>query len=220
MKTDGRILLAAAVLGVVAAGPAWATCATDSLVADFSVTQSGPTWTYVYFVQNGCAPNQQQLLTHFYIPYFGDAGIANITVPAPDNSAVPPITWAYSIDASNNLFGLAGAGVIDFQVTSMTEALPNELFPGVGYYGSSDFSFTSSFAPVKGPFAMLQTNYDGGLYNTSTLFFGDPSIPGSPDTLAALGHTVPESGTLALLALGLGVMASTLKRRGLRPAQA
>ena len=124
MKTDGRILLAAAVLGVVAAGPAWATCATDSLVADFSVTQSGPTWTYVYFVQNGCAPNQQQLLTHFYIPYFGDAGIANITVPAPDNSAVPPITWAYSINAGDDLFGLGhGAGVIDFQVTSLTEAM-------------------------------------------------------------------------------------------------
>jgi hypothetical protein len=220
MKTDARILLSAAVLGVMAAGPAWATCAADSLVSDFSVTQSGPTWTYDYLVQNGCAPNQQQLLTHFYIPYFGDAGIANITVPALDNSAVPPITWAYTIDPGNNLFGLAGAGVIDFQVTSLTEALPGQLFPGVGYYGSSDFSFTSTFAPVKGPFAMLQTNYDGGLYDTRTLLFGDPSIPGSPDTLAALGHSVPESGTLALLALGFCVMASARKRRGTRPARA
>lgn len=220
MKTDRRILLAAAVAGVVAAGQAWATCATDSVVADDSVTQNGPTWTYVYFVQNGCAPNQQQLLTDFYIPFFADAGIANITVPAPDNSALPPITWTYSIDASNNLFGLPGAGVIDFQVTSLTDVSPGQSFPGVGYYGSNGFSFTSSYAPVKGPFAMLQTAYDGGLYNSSALLFGDPSIPGSPDTIRALSRTVPESGTMALLALGLCLMAPALKRRGAPPTRA
>jgi hypothetical protein len=221
MRTDGRILLAAAVLGVAAAGQAWAICATNSFVADYSVTQSGPTWTYVYSVQNGCAPNHQPLLTDFYIPYFSDAGIANISVPAPDDSALPPITWTYSIDASDDLFGLgAGVGVIDFQVTSLTEVSPIQNLPGVGYYGSNDFSFTSSFAPVKGPYALLQTAYDGGLYDSSTLSFGDPSIPGSPDTLAALSGTAPEPATMALLALGLCIMAATLKRPRPRPSLA
>ena len=218
MKTDGRILLAVAVMGVAAAGQAWALCAVDSFVADYSVTQSGPTWTYVYSVQNGCAPNHQQLLTDFYIPYFTDAAIANISVPAPDNSAQPPITWAYSIDASDDLFGLgSGVGVIDFKVTSLTDVSPLEALPGVGYYGSSDFSFTSSYAPVKGPYAMLQTAYDGGLYDSSTTLFGDPSIPGSPDTIAALSGSAPEPGTMALLALGLCGMAPALKRRCPRP---
>jgi hypothetical protein len=218
VKTDGLILLAAAVIGVAAAGQAWALCAVDSFVSDSSVTQSGPTWTYVYSAQNGCAPNHQQLLTDFYIPYFTDAGIANITVPALDNSALPPITWTYSIDASDDLFGLGpGVGVIDFQVTSLTEVSPIQTLPGVGYYASNDFSFTSSYAPVKGPYAMLQTAYDGGLYNSSTMLFGDPSIPGSPDTIAALSGTAPEPGTMALLALGLCVIAPALKRRGPRP---
>ena len=218
MKTDGRILLAAAVIGVAAAGQAWATCAIDSFVSDYSVTQNGPTWTYVYSVQNGCATNRQPLLTDFYVPYFTDAGIANITVPMPDNSAQPPITWTYSINASDDLFGLGpDAGVLDFRVTSLTDVSPIQMLVGVGYYESSDFSFTSSYAPVKGPYAMLQTAYDGGLYDSSTMLFGDPSIPGSPDTIAALSGTAPESGTMALLALGLCAMAPALKRRGPRP---
>jgi len=218
MKTDGRILLAAAVLGVAAAGQAWALCAVDSFVSDYSVTQSGPTWTYDYSVQNGCAPNHQQLLTDFYIPYFSDAAIANITVPALDNSAQPPITWTYSIDAGDDLFGLGpGVGVIDFQVTSLTEVSPTQALPGVGYYGSNGFSFTSSYAPVKGPYALLQTAYDGGLYNSSTTLFGDPSIPGSPDTIAALSGSAPEPGTMALFSLGLCVIAPALRRRGPRP---
>jgi len=46
-------------------------------------------WTYDFLVQNGCHPNAQPLLTDFSIPYFSDAGISNITVPAPNNSALP-----------------------------------------------------------------------------------------------------------------------------------
>ena len=122
-------------------------------------------------MQNGCAPNHQQLLTDFYVPYFADAGIANIGVPGLDNSAIPPITWTYSIDPTDDLSGL-GAGVIDFHVTSSTDVSPTESLPGVGYYGSSNFSFTSRFAPVKGPYAMLQTAYAGGLYDSTTLLFG------------------------------------------------
>ena len=66
-----------------------------------------------------------------------------------------------------------------------------------------------TYAPVKGPYAILQTAYDGGLYNTTTLLFGDPSIPGSPDTIAAL-ETAPEPETWLLLVIGfcaIGVLA-------------
>jgi hypothetical protein len=182
-------------------GQAWAICAGSSFVFDFSVTELNGTWTYDYSVENGCAPNQQQLLTDFYLPYFADAGIANITVPAQDNSAIPAITWSYSKDANNDLFGL-GAGVIDFHVTSTTDVSPTLSLPGVGYYGSSGFSFTSSFAPVKGPYALLQTAYAGGLYDSTTLLFGDPSIPGSPDTVSALSAAAtPEPGTMGSLAI-------------------
>ncbi len=49
---------------------------------------------------------------------------------------------------------------------------------------------------------MLQTAYAGGLYNSTMLLFGDPSIPGSPETIAALnGAEPPEPGTMAPLQL-------------------
>jgi hypothetical protein len=103
----------------------------------------------------------------------------------------------------NDVFGL-GAGVIDFQVTSVTQISPTRSDLGVGYYGSSDFSFTSAFAPVKGPYEILQTAYDGGRYDLTTTVLGDPSIPGSPDTIRALnGSSSPEPGTVALLGAGL-----------------
>jgi len=200
MKIYGRILIAVALIGVAASDPARAICAANSFVSDYSVTPSGPTWTYVYWVQNGCATNHQQLLTDFYIPYFTDAEISNITVPTASAT-----TWTYFKDATDDLFGLGpGAGVIDFHVTSLTQVSPTQSLPGVGYYDSIDFSFTSSYAPLKGPYAMLQTAYAGGLYDTTTMLFGDPSIPGSPDTIAALeAAAAPEPGTMALLALGL-----------------
>ncbi len=98
--------------------------------------------------------------------------------------------------------------------TSLTDVSPILSLPGVAYYGSNEFSFTSGYAPVKGPYALLQTDYNGGLYDSSTLVFGDPSIPGSPDTLAALaGTTVPEPATLSLLALALCGLAAALQRR-------
>jgi hypothetical protein len=149
-------------------------------------------------------------MTNFYLPYFADADIADITVPPPDTtSTTSTITWTATIDPTDNLFGLTGAGVIDFQVTASPDLLEN--VPGVGYYGASGFSFTSTYAPVDGPDAVLQLLPPG--YTTSTIILGDPPIPGSPDTLAALGAVkAPEPSVGALMAIGLGVMMLLLIR--------
>jgi hypothetical protein len=202
MKILGRTILAAVLAAAAGANTVWAVCAANTGVYDYSVTQTGANWTYNFSVLNGCNPSHQPLLTNFYIPYFADAGIANITVPPPDNSASPPVTWTYSLEPGNNLFGLSGAGVIDFRVTSTTSVGTGTL-PGIGYWGESGFTFTSAYAPVKGPYAILQTAYNGGLYNGTTLLFGDPSIPGSPQTIAALASSVPEPASIALLVIGL-----------------
>jgi hypothetical protein len=210
-----NVFKVAALIAVAAPGQAWAICAANSSVSDYSITQNGSIWTYDFSVLNGCAPGHQQLLTDFYIPYFADADIANISVPALDNSTLPPTTWTYSIDPTDDLFELGpDAGVIDFEVTSLTQVSQTLSLLGVGYYGSENFSFTSSYAPVEGLYAILQTAYDGGLYNTTTLLFGDPSIPGSPDTIAALvAATAPEPGTWSLLVIGFCAMPFL----GLRP---
>jgi hypothetical protein len=119
-----------------------------------------------------------------------------------------------TIDPTDNLFDLAGAGVIDFQVTAAPElqASATENAPGVGYYGASGFSFTSTFAPLEGPYAILQ--YLPPDYDTTRTLFGDPSIPGSPDAIAALTTAAaPEPGTTALFLAGLCVVIANLKRR-------
>jgi hypothetical protein len=207
MKFHGRIIFFAALTAILATGPAYAICVTNTGVSGTPTQTGASTWTYNFSVQNGCALNHQPFLTDFYIPYFADAGIANILVPAPDTtSTTSTITWMATIDPSDNLFNLAGAGVIDFQVTATPEleASPALNAPGVGYYGASGFSFTSTFAPVKGPYAVLQ--YLPPDYTTTTTLFGDPSIPGSPDTIAALnGAAAPEPGTATLLVAGLCV---------------
>jgi hypothetical protein len=212
MKILGPTILAGVLAVTSGANTAWAICVANTGVYDYSVTQAGATWNYDFAVQNGCNPGHQSLLTNFYIPYFADAGIANIMVPGPNSSTSPPITWTYSIDPGNNLFGLPGAGVINFQITSTTSVGTGNL-PGIGYWGQSGFSFTSTYAPVKGPYAILQTAYNGGLYNGTTLLFGDPSIPGSPQTIAALASSVPEPAAFALLAIGLCLLMVPVLRR-------
>jgi PEP-CTERM motif len=214
MRPLARIALALAVTGMAASGPAWALCVAGNDV-DGTVAQTGAaSWTYNYSVLNGCVPDHQPLLTNFYLPYFPDAGITDINVAATDINGV---TWTYSIDPNDNLFGLAGAGVIDFQITSMTDVGFGSplLLPGAGYGGWTGFSFTADYGSVEGPWAMLLTAYDGGQYDMTTTLYGDPPIPASPDTLAALNATVPEPGTLGLLAIGLCMTGLVLGRRTL-----
>ncbi|MHB8744433.1 MAG: hypothetical protein ACYC9L_15105 [Sulfuricaulis sp.] len=219
MNIVGRTLFSAALIGMAVSGHAWAICVSSTGVFG-TATQTGATsWTYDFTVQNGCAPNHQPLLTNFYIPYFADAGIASITVPLPDTtSTTSTISWTAAIEPNNNIFNLAGAGVIDFQVTASPELQvgPNLYAAGVGYYGASGFSFTANYGDVKGPYAILQTPYNGGTYTGTTMLFGDPPIPGSPNTIAALAlANVPIPGAAALLASGLFLMTIALRRRAM-----
>jgi hypothetical protein len=218
MKIHAGIILAA--VSALVTGQARAICVASSSVSSTSTMTAPSLWTYSFSVQNGCAPNHQPFLTDFYIPYFSDAGIANILLPAPDTtSTTSTITWTDTIDPNDDLFGLAGAGVIDFQVTATPEleATPGQDAPGVGYYFATGFSFTAPFAPVEGPYAILQALPPA--YTTTTTLFGDPAIPGSPDTIAALAAAAtPEPGTTALLVTGLGVIALVLRKRRCRPA--
>jgi hypothetical protein len=215
MKLHERVFLAGVLIATFAGGHAYALCVASTSVSGSAMQTGAMMWTYNFSVQNGCNTVQQPFLTDFYVPYFADAGIANIMLPPPDTtSTTSTITWTDTIEANNNLFGLAGAGVIDFQVTATPEiqVTQSQNAPGVGYYFASGFSFTSTFAPVEGPWAILQSLPPN--YVTTTTLFGDPSIPGSPDTIAALGASaVPEPGTTTLVLIGLCLTTLVLRRR-------
>jgi hypothetical protein len=214
MKIHAGVVLAA-VSAALLIGQARALCVAGSSVSGTSNLTAPGVWTYNFSVQNGCVPSHQPFLTDFYIPYFSDAGIADIQLPPPDTtSTTSTIAWTETIDPSDDLFDLAGAGVIDFQVTATPEleASPGQDAPGVGYYFATGFSFTAPFAPVEGPYAILEALPP--TYTTTTTLFGDPGIPGSPDTIAALASAAaPEPGTTALLTTGLGLIALAVKKR-------
>jgi hypothetical protein len=180
MKMPERIIIFAALATVLTAGQSYADCVTSHDVTG-TVTTSGPSSDYAFTVTNGCAGDHE--LTGFYLPYFTDADISDI---------VAPTGWSYSIDTSDNLFGLANAGVIDFTAGT----------PLVGFSFASGFGYTSNYSGVEGPDAIsLTTN------GVNSTVFGDPPIPGSPDALAALRTTtVPEPSTVALLAIALCAM--------------
>ncbi|MEO7085945.1 MAG: hypothetical protein ABI442_16750, partial [Gemmatimonadaceae bacterium] len=102
------------VLFVAAPAKAWAICVASTGVFGAAVEIAPGAWNYSFSVSNGCVPDHQPLLTDFYLPYFSDAGYRDFILPAPDTyTYAGTVTWTETIDATNNLFGLAGAGVID-----------------------------------------------------------------------------------------------------------
>ncbi|HTW63394.1 MAG TPA: PEP-CTERM sorting domain-containing protein [Bryobacteraceae bacterium] len=182
-------LLVLAAFAAALAGQAHATCIANTGVV--SITDPAPPpGTFQYLVLNGCNSYDQPLLDDFFLPYFADAGISNIVVPG---------GWSYTIEASNDLFGLPDAGVIEFAPTSP-----------VGYF-TEDFSYTADYSSgVDAPYVMDLT-LDGSPYQVT----GDPLIPASPDAVAALGSAVPEPSLAVLLALGCVSMWLALRRRRL-----
>jgi len=104
-------------------------------------------------VTNGCVGDHE--VTGFYLPYFTDADISDIVVPT---------GWSYSIDTSDNLFGLANAGVIDLvQAPARRLLLCQRLWIHV------------ELRRCRGPDAIsLTTN------GVNSTLFGDPLIPEAP----------------------------------------
>ena len=170
-----RASLLAALSLVVFAINAHATCVANYIVDDTAT--SGPTLTtYNFAVIAGCDPSNQ--FDEFFVPYFSDAAIGNITVPD---------GWTYTISTSD-FFGL-GSDTLEFVPTTPLTGLE---------YGTTinGISFTSPFAPVDGPIGNTQT--------ISGTTISDPPIPGSPDTIEALGGTaVPEPSTVVFTALSV-----------------
>ncbi len=156
-----------------------------------TVTQTGPqTWEYQFTVFNTSPADQisTPAVASFEIPYFTDSGIQNITSPA---------DWTASVWDEHSF----GSGLVWYTIN-------NSIRPGQSLSG---FSFTASFAPVKGPFIL---DFTGG-----SRVMGDPAIPGSPLARDA-GYTepfpvtsVPEPETYALMLAGLGLLGFAARRR-------
>jgi PEP-CTERM motif-containing protein len=215
MKGFVRSLLSAAFIGATVSTPAFALCALPGFSSS-STVNTGSTWLYTFTVVNGCA-SRGAFLTDVFLPYFSDAAITDIRVPDVNTSMFPgsTVTWSVITQLDNNLFGLAGAGAIDFHVAVDPELSfdSDTSLPGVpSSYFSEGFSFTSIYAPVEGPSAAELAEPDG----SSAFVFIDPPIPGSPSTITALETTpttTPEPATLSLLATGLIGMAAVIRKR-------
>jgi len=142
-----------------------------------TVTQVGSIYDYQYTVNAFSSTPINQ----FALPSFSDANITNITSPT---------GWTEVTSPSTQFSGTTNALV--------WTTLSNAVSPSGSLSG---FGFTSTYAPVKGPYSVGFT--DG------SNFLGDPPIPGSPLTLAA----VPEPESYAMILAGLGLMGFVARRK-------
>jgi hypothetical protein len=156
-----------------------------------TVTQTGPqTWEYQFTVFNTSPADfvSTPAVVSFEIPYFSDSDIQAIRSPT---------GWTDSIWPEHSF----GSGLV-------WGTINNGIRPGQSLSG---FSFTASFAPVKGPFILYFTGGDS--------VRDDPAIPGSPLADSA-GYTepfpvtnVPEPEAYAMMLAGLGLLGFAARRR-------
>ncbi|MFA9217945.1 MAG: PEP-CTERM sorting domain-containing protein [Sphingomonadaceae bacterium] len=200
-----HLLLAATVLLGALQAPAQASAivAPTPTISESVTKNSDGLYVYQFSIINSLGglynPNNLPLeampymsLQSIEIPYFNDHGIQGEIMLADG--------WSQSIIAT----------------PPYTFASPNELVltaPDGGLavgQASGVFSYTSIYAPVKAPYS--------GTYAFGWKFYGDPLIPGSPDALAA-GYpsaqlpAVPEPDSIAMLVLGLGLLAGVARRQ-------
>ena len=159
-----------------------------------SVTPVGQRWDYAFAVTNKtnetfcCLP---PAIKDFSLPYFSDAGIAEISAPT---------DWNFEI-LGGNPFGLKGADILHWFTSTPSAELYR--FGAAGIFG-----FTADFAAAKGPFQVAFSN-------AGTLF-GDPSVPASPMALAAGLRpidAVPEPSQLVFWLLGLACLCTIAWRQ-------
>ena len=190
MRSNKHFRMSAIALGLalgLAGNVANAMFAVENGTVSSTVTENrNGTFDYRFTVFNGPGLSS---ITSFALPYFNDAGITGITGPA---------DWSW-VQASDPVFGVPPT-VLRW-TTSLNPVGPDSSLSG--------FGFTSTFAPVKGPYAL---GFDSG-----AVLLGDPPITGSPKTLEA-GFTVPvttvpEPETYALMLAGLGLLGLAARRR-------
>jgi len=178
---------------------AWYASNTQVNVIDLN-SQQQSAWQYYYHLQNdttcfgSCSqtvmgysiPEYLLAVREFSIPFFSDAGITAIAAPT---------GWEYQI-LNEDRFNLGfGAGTLTWIATTDQSGIAMAASRG-------GFSYTSVFAPGKGPFSAG--------FGNGELFIGDPAIPLSPNAVAAgivAPSAVPEPGTIALLLAGFAGLA-------------
>lgn len=205
-----KVIFFASALVLASSAHAFVAIIPNTAISD-SVTQINSTdWSYGYTLTNltecfgFCLDTIQQkpildywlLLSDFYIPYFSDAGIKNISSPT---------AWSVTIEANNDVFNLGnGAGVLHWS-TALGQGIPvNGVLSGFGY--------EANFSPAKAPF---QTTLTGG----GGIFLGDPLIPASPNAILAglppVPSQIPVPPTIYLFISGLIALGLKFRKKAL-----
>lgn len=175
--------------------------ANDTVTATAS---AGGGYTYSGTVSAGraCGSGAYRILSEFYMPYFADMAISNISQSA---------DWTHDIEATNDLFHVGG-GVIHFSLANPSADTP--IVPtNFGY------TFNASFAPIASASLIMTANQDGTTManlipqGTVQMFGQTFLVPGSPNAVAGFAAAVPEPSTMAMFGAGLGLIGFAAARR-------